>query len=267
MSRQLHRSVQCFAILAVLVFGQPGSSAAQNVGTVTGIVKDTQGLAIPGATVMLGNRVSQTRQETVADDAGRFTFANVPYGTYVLTASLSGFAPVEQVVDVRSTVPLAKDVELRVGGLTETVTVAADALLEASSVGSRLGLGASLIDQLPTATPSKQIGSMLLSVPGFIPSQNGRIHVRGSHGQIQYVVDGVSMTDEFSEAFANPLDPQYVKSAAVMTGGIPAEYGNKLAAVVDITSRSGLDGPRSVFGMATLNAGRFGAVDGGLTLG
>jgi hypothetical protein len=108
---------------------------------------------------------------------------------------------------------------------------------------------------------------MLLSAPGFIPSQNGRIHVRGSHGQIQYVVDGVSMTDEFSEAFANPLDPQYVKSAAVMTGGIPAEYGNKLAAVVDITSRSGLDTPRSVFGTATLTAGSFDALDGGVTVG
>ncbi|MGC4082831.1 MAG: Plug domain-containing protein [Vicinamibacterales bacterium] len=77
---------------------------------------------------------------------------------------------------------------------------------------------------MPTATPSKQLSAMLLSAPGFIPSQNGRIHVRGSHGQIQYVVDGVPMTDEYTEAFANPLDPRYVKSAAVMTGGIPAEY-------------------------------------------
>jgi hypothetical protein len=251
----------------VLVFGLSRASAAQNIGTVTGTVKDPQGLATPGATVTLVNRVAQTRQETVADDTGRFTFVNVPHGPYTLTASLMGFSPVEQVIDVRSTVPLVADVALRVGGLTETVNVAAAALLEASSVGSRVAVGASLFDQLPTATPSKQIGSMLLSAPGFIPSQNGRIHVRGSHGQIQYVVDGVSMTDEFSEAFANPLDPQYVKSAAVMTGGIPAEYGNKLAAVVDITSRSGLDAPRKVFGTATLNAGSFDAFDGGLTVG
>jgi outer membrane receptor protein involved in Fe transport len=108
---------------------------------------------------------------------------------------------------------------------------------------------------------------MLLSAPGFIPSQNGRVHVRGSHGQIQYVVDGVPLTDEYSEAFANPLDPRYVKSAEVMTGGIPAEYGGKLAAVVDITSKSGLDEPRSVFGNATLNVGRFNALDGGVTIG
>jgi hypothetical protein len=70
------------------------------------------------------------------------------------------------VIDVRSTVPLITDVALRVGGVTETVNIAADALLEASSVASRVALGAALIEQLPSATPSKQIGSMLLSAPG-----------------------------------------------------------------------------------------------------
>ena len=82
-----------------------------------------------------------------------------------------------------------------------------------------------------------------------------------------YVVDGVPMTDEYTEAFANPLDPRYVKSASVMTGGIPAEYGGKLAAVVDITSKSGLDDPRKASGEASLNVGRFGAIDGGATVG
>ena len=215
----------------------------------------------------LENRVSHAAQEAVTDEQGRFTLNNVAFGTYVLNVSLPGFTPVEQVVEIRSTVPLVRDVELKIGGVQETVNVSGDALLETSSTGSHVDIGAALIDQLPTATPSKQLSAMLLSAPGFIPSQNGRVHVRGSHGQIQYVVDGVPMTDEYSEAFANPLDPRYVKSAEVMTGGIPAEYGGKLAAVVDITSKSGLDEPRKAFGNASLNVGRFGAVDGGVTVG
>ncbi len=52
-----------------------------------------------------------------------------------------------------------------------------------------------------------------------------------------------------------------------MTGGIPAEYGGKLAAVVDITSKSGLDEPRAVFGNASINAGASGALDSGVTVG
>ena len=258
-----------YRVLALIfsTFALVPPAFAQNVGTITGSVRDSQGLAIPGATVTLSNRVSQAAQNTVSDQDGRYALNNVPFGTYVLNVSLSGFAPAEQIVELRSSVPIARDVQLKVGALTETVTVSADALLETSAAGSHVDIGASLIEQLPTATPTKQLSAMLLSAPGFIPSQNGRVHVRGSHGQIQYVVDGVPLTDEYSEAFANPLDPRYVKSAEVMTGGIPAEYGGKLAAVVDITSKSGLDEPRSVFGNATLNLGRFNALDGGVTLG
>ena len=255
------------AVVATLVAASASEATAQNVGTVTGAVRDAQGLGAPGAVVTLANRVSRTAQEAVTDAGGRFELANIPFGTYVLSATLLGFEAADLVVDVRTSVPIQRDVALGIASIATSVTITADALLEGSSTGSRVLLGAMTIDQLPSATPSKQVSSMLLSVPGFIPSQNGRIHVRGSHGQIQYVVDGVALTDEFSEAFANPLDPQYVKSAVVMTGGIPAEYGNRLAAVVDLTSRSGLDGPRAVFGTATFNAGRFDAVDGGLTIG
>ena len=110
----------------------------------------------------------------------------------VMSVALEGFTPAQQVVEVRSNVPLTRDVELKVGSLAETVNVSADALLETTAAGSHVDIGATLIDQMPTATPSKQLSAMLLSAPGFIPSQNGRVHVRGSHGQIQYVVDNVT---------------------------------------------------------------------------
>lgn len=254
-------------LFLLIVAGLSTSAWAQNVGTVSGTVKDSQGLAVPGVTVTLANRVSQTSQETVSDTDGRYSLSNVPFGIYVLSASLTGFTPAQQVLDIHSTVAIVADLGLKVGGLNEVVEVSGDALLETSSTGSHVDLGANLIERLPSATPGKALSKMLLSAPGFIPSQNGRIHVRGSHGQIQYVVDGVPMTDEYTEAYANPLDPRYVKSAAVMTGGIPAEYGGKLAAVVDITSKSGLDDPRKATGEATVNIGRFGSLDGGATVG
>ncbi len=262
-----HGAARSALLVLLLMLGGVTSSLAQNIGTISGVVKDDQGLPVPGVTVSLLNRVSRTGQETVTNGQGEYTLANIPFGIYVLTASVQGFAPAQQVVDVHSTVAIAADLQLRLGSVNEVVEVSADALLETSSTGSHVDLGAALIDQLPSATPSKALSAMLLSAPGFIPSQNGRIHVRGSHGQIQYVVDGVPMTDEYTEAYANPLDPRYVKSAAVMTGGVPAEYGGKLAAVVDITSKSGLDAPKPVSGEASLNVGSFGALDGGGTVG
>ena len=254
-----------WVLLAVLVMGRIAS--AQNVGTIAGTVKDAQGLTVPGASITIENRISHVTQSTDTDLQGQYTLSNVAFGTYVLTVALQGFTPAQQVVEVRSSVAIERNVQLTLGALSETVNVSADALLETSAVGSHVDIGSTLIDRMPSATPSKQLSAMLLSAPGFIPSQNGRVHVRGSHGQIQYVVDGVPMTDEYSEAFANPLDPRYVKSAEVMTGGIPAEYGGKLAAVVDITSKSGLDDPSKATGNASFNVGAFGAVDGSVTVG
>src|SRR5215210_4935191 len=111
------------AVVCVCVLVSAVDAAAQNVTTIAGVVKDAQGLAIPGATVTLSNRVSRGAQNTVSDAGGKYALANVPYGTYVLTVSLSGFTPVEQVIEVRSSVPVGKDVELTVGGLSETVNV------------------------------------------------------------------------------------------------------------------------------------------------
>src|SRR3989442_8194366 len=139
--------VRVFACLFVFILAAP--AWAQNVGTINGTVKDPQGLAIPGATVTLSNRVSQAMQTAITNEQGKYTLANVAFGTYVLNVALSGFTAIDQVVEIRSTVPLVRDVQLKVGALQETVTVSADALLETSSTGSHVDLGANLIDQLP----------------------------------------------------------------------------------------------------------------------
>ncbi len=263
-SRRAVGSVPLFVLLAIL---SASPATAQNAGAITGTVRDPQGLALPGVTVTVANRVSAASETMVTDAAGAFTAGNLGFGTYVVTATLEGFSTITRVVEIRSSVPMPLSIELGLAGLEESVTVSADALLETRSTGSHIDLSGTLISQLPTSTPSKQLSAILLSAPGFIPSQNGRVHVRGSHGQIQYVVDGVPMTDEYTEAFSNPLDVQYVKAAQVMTGGIPAEYGGKLAAVVDVTSKSGLDQDKPVFGNVSFNAGRFAALDGTATAG
>src|SRR6188474_220481 len=82
-----------FLIAIAMLLGAAREVAAQNVGTVAGAIKDAQGLAVPGTTVTLVNRVSQTSQETVSDEQGKYTLANVPFGIYVLSANLSGFSP------------------------------------------------------------------------------------------------------------------------------------------------------------------------------
>src|SRR5690242_4453540 len=97
-------------VVCACALGFSGNASAQNVGSLSGIVKDAQGLPIPGATLTLLNRVSQATQSALSDERGRYALANIAYGTYVLTISLSGFTTIQQVVEVQSNVPVVRDV-------------------------------------------------------------------------------------------------------------------------------------------------------------
>src|SRR6266508_728329 len=117
--------LRCLAVLTLLLCAR--TAAAQNVGTIAGRVVDAQGLNIPGATVTATNRVSGASQSAVSDNEGRYTLGNLAFGTYVVAAALPGFVAPEQIVDLRSTVPVTRPITMTIGGIAETVTVSAAA--------------------------------------------------------------------------------------------------------------------------------------------
>ena len=72
-------------------------SMAQVVyGSLTGIIRDSAGAVIPGASAKLVN--AGTAQEFTAqtNDVGSYTFLNLPPGTYELTIGASGFRTLAQ---------------------------------------------------------------------------------------------------------------------------------------------------------------------------
>src|SRR6516164_5717149 len=82
-----------FAIFLVAVALCPALSYSQaaNAGTVAGIVTDSSGAIIVGATMTLTDKSTNTPRTEVSNDAGRYVFPNVPPGTYSITANKSGF--------------------------------------------------------------------------------------------------------------------------------------------------------------------------------
>jgi len=57
------------------------------------------------------------------------------------------------------------------------------------------------------------------------------------------VVDGVPVTDNMSAIFSTSLDARTLRTVEVLTGGIPAEFGDKLAGIINVNTKSGLEGP------------------------
>src|SRR6266581_7768131 len=114
------------ALLAVALSAALPVAAQVLYGSLTGVVQDSAGSVVPGASVKVRN--ADTSQEFAAqtNDAGGYTFSNLVSGSYELTFNAKGFRPVTRrgIVITVNTVR-REDVALEVGQVNESVTVQA----------------------------------------------------------------------------------------------------------------------------------------------
>ena len=80
------------------------------------------------------------------------------------------------------------------------------------------------------------------SIAGAAASSSGEIHIRGSHGQYTYYLDGAPLPSSVSGSFGELIDPKNIEALKVYTGGFPARYGGNLAAVFDVAAKGGSPG-------------------------
>ncbi len=88
---------------------------------------------------------------------------------------------------------------------------------------------------LGDSTPVNQV---LLQAPGVVQDSYGQLHVRGDHANLQYRINGVLLPESIS-GFGQSLDARTIQSVKLLDGALPAQYGDRTAAVVDITTKSG----------------------------
>jgi len=119
--RTIARCFLLFGLVAVV----PRVAAAQ--ATLAGEVKDTTGAVLPGVTVEAASpALTEKVRTTVTDGSGRYRLESLPPGSYTVTFSLTGFAPVKrEAVVVSGSGVITVDVALTVGGLAQEVTVTA----------------------------------------------------------------------------------------------------------------------------------------------
>lgn len=95
------------------------------------------------------------------------------------------------------------------------------------------------IAQLPLGA-STPINQVLLQAPGVVQDSYGGLHVRGDHANLQYRINGVIIPESIG-GFGQSLDARTIDTVKLLDGALPAQYGLRTAAVVDITTRSGHD--------------------------
>ena len=93
------------------------------------------------------------------------------------------------------------------------------------------------IERLPLgdSTPLNQV---LLRAPGVVQDSYGQFHVRGDHANVQYRINGVILPEAIS-GFGQQISTRFADRVNVLTGALPAQYGYRTAAVVDISTKDG----------------------------
>ena len=86
----------CGVLLALCVIAIGPAAAQTPAGAqLRGRVVDQSGLVMPGAEVAVTNEASSDTRRAVTDTDGRFVFADVPAGTYTVTATFPGLRRAE----------------------------------------------------------------------------------------------------------------------------------------------------------------------------
>jgi Ca-activated chloride channel family protein len=99
-------------------------AAAQELATISGVVRDASGTVLPGVTVTISG---PERRSTVSNQRGEFLFVNVRTGEYEVRYELAGFSPLIVTVTARAGSTEQLRAELRVGSVADTVTVTSEA--------------------------------------------------------------------------------------------------------------------------------------------
>src|ERR1700693_195391 len=243
--------------------------AAGAAGAVRGVVTGPDSKPMGGVPLILRNDITGFSAETRTDKDGRFQFFNVPFNHYELHVEVQGFQTQHIKLDVRSTAPVDVPVALALQAVSEKVRVEAEtaaAVLETDSSTSHVDIDKSYIERAPAANPSRGMEALIVQTPGFAQDENGRYHFQGAHSEQSYVVDGQPISDQIGITFSNSIDPRILQSAEVIYGNVPAEYGEKIAAVINLTTKSGL-GQGAIKGDVHAGAARFKTYDAGASAG
>lgn len=141
-----------FVLVMVMMSELP--VAAQTTGSsLRGYVKDEQGGALPGVTVVATSPDMISPASGVTDHEGYYRLINLPPGTYTVTAELAGFAVFKREdVLLRAAVNFQVDITMKIGTLSETITVSGESpMLEVSKPGNVLNIDGEFQKAMPLA--------------------------------------------------------------------------------------------------------------------
>lgn len=209
---------------------------AGTTGRIAGVVRDSTGDPIAGATVM----ISGTEFGTMTDSNGEYLIHNLSPGEYTLLARMVGkTGQTIEGVHVSADMTTRMDFELgdSVSGTTVITVSDQRGLIVFDETSSVSIFDSDDIQSMPVAS----IRDVMAMSSGGVAAGSD-LHMRGGRsGEVIYLVDGIPMNDPATNQFTMSIPLSAVSEVSITTGGFSAEYGGAQSGVVNIITRDATD--------------------------
>jgi len=208
-------------------------------GVLTGQVLDSSGAALPGVTVTVSSSTLQGTRTVVTSANGDYLIPFLPAGEYVVSFEVSGFQKLQKKirVQVAETVPL--DAQLSLSGVTEELTVTAEAPVDfTSSATAASSYKAEMIDKLPVG---RTLNAAVLLAPGTNDNgPNSNITFSGAMSyEGLFLINGVVSNETLRNQTTLLFIEDAVEETKTSTAAISAEYGRFSGGVANMITKSG----------------------------
>ncbi len=249
---KLNSPLSALITLAALLASLCGGAVAQTFsGTITGVVTDNSGAAVPGASVTLTNTATgEVRSATCGAD-GRYTFSRLMASNYSIKVTQQGFREhVRPNIALTNAQSIELNMELALGSVSESVEVSASAdLIDTQTANRSVTLTSDMVRELPLNMRSPL--ALVHSSAGVVAARTGvsqstadqnqnRFSLNGGrHESTSVLIDGIPMgAGDWGGLIASP-GADAVQEVQVVRNTYDAEYGRTGGGVINITTRGG----------------------------
>jgi hypothetical protein len=228
-------------------------SHAQVSATLSGIVADSSGAVVPGATVTVTNVATGISASSNSDESGKYDFLSLPPGKYNLLVQKEGFqsaaiSGVELVVFQKAEV----NIRMVLGELKTTVEVVGGApIVETGTAHVGTVIGELQTTKLPLNL--RRYGALAILIPGTTPDNGGTAatplaspfsettyNSNGARSSSNnYLVDGTDSRNLGQGGFALQPPPDAVQEFKIQTNVYSAVFGLTPGSTINLVTKSG----------------------------
>ena len=250
------RCVRCFCLCLFVLLGTV-QLWADVTGSILGYVRDPSGAVLPSATVTATLTATGYSRTVTTDASGQYSMLALPPGRYRLTASVPSFQQgVIDNIDLNVNDALHFDFALRVGNVSESVSVDANAL-QVQTVATSTGTTIESPQILAMPLNGRSYLDLLTLQAGVSPvNTNGGYNDRGpasglytssgnvsTDGQPEYanafLVNGAEVNETRNMGAGLIPNADSIAEFRLLTNSFSAEYGKFTGSVMNTVTKSG----------------------------